>query len=817
MSHYSSRQELLLTVKRSRTECLFELTDFSQESPKIRISTKINISNDLIESYEAFREQYEELYDHFDNEENKSFRVHNLRRCHNDLTRYFTEWLAHENLSKIREYIRDLALRCPLDLLIACEDKEEEPFLSHLPWEAWELVSPTKEPKRHQFRIARSVINLEEQDAQEKPPQTRPNVRILAIFGDDRGTDFSPAKEVLGKFPNHINVKFVEPQPDQTVAQLKAAIKNEVSASIGWDLIVLIGHRDCSDHQIGLGIAPGILMHIDEIKPDFVNAINHGLQAAIFISFKSLEIGELLVSLGLPQAVVIREKIYGKVAVKLLIELCKHLRQYQDIHNSLISACHDYFHLETESPLYPAVDRIPSFLRRSNVQPFCLEPSRLKRWLTAWRPTRSQAITLGTVAFLSLVTPLRAELLDGRYWTQAVYRNATEQITRQRPSPPPVTIVAIDQATIEQENISNNKVNPIDRGYIAKLIDKTKQLNAAVVGINYLLPGASSYPKDDASLKQAIEQAVQAPNPLWLTFGSREDDTGQFLKLTESVAGQQVLRSDMGFRGWSIPLPQDPWCQLESGCGFAYQLALAHQLRQNQTLSPTSAFTDLRLSMTQELQALPATDPARTLVQPLSWPFAPDSLPFPLQPTIAIDFSIPPNQVYRWIPARTFRTQSKTELQDLGQQVVIIAAGGYDLSDDRDKSEAPAAILYWRQQSRTGEQPRDSQPSNSILFPSGAVQAYMVHHFLSQHLLLRIPDIWCVLVSALAAKGILLVVRQRSTRPKRELGRLAVVPFVYGVGSVVVYQSALVLLPWFFPAIVFWLYLLLDWRTFAQE
>lgn len=841
MKYPPCRQKLSLKVKQIGNEYIFSLISLPSDKQPTLEALSTESGKSIRKAYQSWLKEYESFYkntasaagkrpssinttnnDDDDDDSNGGSRL--LRDDQDHLVKSFNEWLNDSpKLSKIREAITTYVNQTinGVDLLIDCTSattKDDLP-LNLLPWESWQLLGEVN--KSNRLRIARSIPSENSDSLTDRERQSwlfprcqpRLNRRILAIIGDDRGITPKQVERRLKPLRRMAELIIIDGPKEAKTSQSPSETERKIAQAIrdpkGWDLLFFIGHGVCEFDQAKIGIAPDILMSRSDLEDAILDAIKHGLQCAILISCHSLHLGEELIRLGLHQAIVIREQIRSDVAIKFLTEFCRYLLsqpQIFDVHDSLRAACQV---LERERLSFPSAHLISSFLQQSNahIQPFYLEPSRLKRWLTAWQPTRPQAITLSTITLLSLITPLRSELLDGRYWVQAVYRNTTGTIwPSPTPSPAPVTIVAIDQATIDQ-TIPNNKVNPIDRGYIAKLINRLREVKATVIGINYLLDGTSSYPDDDQRLKKVIQDSVQPPNPLWLTFASWEDDTGQLLQLTDSLAKQQVLRSDAGFWDWKISLPTNSLCALERDCPFAYQLALAHRLRQSQRPITTMATVNLRSQMVKDLQELPATDPARTLFQLRS-------LPFGLEPTI--DFSIPPSRVYRWRSAREV-LQPKSELGQLGQQVVILTAGGYDRAPQRDNLAAPSAILYWRQQRSTGQQPKDEQPDTSTLFPSGAAQAYMVHHFLSQHLLLRLPDIWCVLVSALAAKGILLVVRQRSTQPRQELGRLAVVPLVYGASSLVLYQSTLVLLPWFFPSIVFWLYLLLDWRTFDRE
>lgn len=126
-----------------------------------------------------------------------------------------------------------------------------------------------------------------------------------------------------------------------------------------------------------------------------------------------------------------------------------------------------------------------------------------------------------------------------------------------------------------------------------------------------------------------------------------------------------------------------------------------------------------------------------------------------------IDFSISYDQVYDCIPAwRLLKSNNSlisqktrrcevTQIEDkVKQQVVIIAAGGYDnagLKYGGDNYIPAMAFRYW---------------NNDKNLTGGEIHAYMLHHFLTNRIVIPIPDFWMTWVGAFLGQGIIILLHK---------------------------------------------------------
>src|SRR5919199_6375708 len=354
----------------------------------------------------------------------------------------FHNWLRCAELYEIRSCIAQAARhgerekegegetrRIPpfVEVFLACSPLD----LARLPWEAWEIG--TEFAATGKIRFFRTPTNI--QQVTVTPQRRRRRARILAILGDDTGLNFQADKEAVRSLASVAEIKFVGWQPDKDTNALKEEIAKE-----------------------------------------------RGLQFALFNSCNGLSLANTLISLGLSQVAVMREPIHNDVAQEFLVRFLQRLAELKDVHEALVGAC-QYLKLEKHLT-YPGAYLIPSLFRHPDAPLFRIQPFGIKGPILDWLRKNSQPIALATLAFVSWQLPVQSFLLEQRVLVQAIYRNLTQQveITQQ----PPVLVVQIDIDSIREAKLPYPAV-PMDRSYLARLVDKLSTMNAKVVGIDYLL------------------------------------------------------------------------------------------------------------------------------------------------------------------------------------------------------------------------------------------------------------------------------------------------------------------------------------------
>jgi CHASE2 domain/CHAT domain len=721
----------------------------------------------------------------------------------------FHYWLRSAELFEIRAQLarasQEISSDRPsekLDLFLTCTPIE----LARMPWETWEIGADFAATGA--IRIVRTASCTKPNAVMQQP---RGRVRILAILGDDTGLDFQTDREAVRSLSSVATVQFEGWQPGQTATEVKAQIRDAIAAEPGWDVLFFAGHSNETEVAGGeLIIAPNVSIPICEIALQLIAAKERRLQVAIFNSCSGLNIADSLINLGLSQVVVMREPIHNRVAQEFLVQFVRGLANRQDLHESLLAACRS---LRLEKNLtYPSAYLVPSLFCHPDAAPF--------RIATSWRqrfqkllPTRLEAIALAIGVALSL-SPAQSALLNARVWAEAVYRDHTGQVPALKP--PPVALVQIDKESIGQARLS--KLSPIDRTYLAKLLDRLTELKASVVGIDFVLDAPAPQPEADAALSKSVQTAVKR-NGTWIVFGALLDEMGetgvnqqhQISSLNWSLQG--YIDATIGYV--MLPYPGEDCRQT---CPFTYLLSLVHTTHQYSPQPALNRSTDLRSQFlntidSRLLQNLPQsrsqnkqlTALRQLHLLPISvWSYDAFSAWLDdgwkqhwLEPII--DFSIPSDRAYDQIPAWQL-LDSTRPIADLSKQIVLISPGDDDrlgmVSGDPDRYPVPMALRYWH-------------PQNWLT--GGEANAYMIYHQLTQRFVVPIPDLWMMGIAVLLGKGVIFWFESRSRWTKKQRRRYILASIsataLYGIASLQLYISAAILLPVVLPTAIFWIYI----------
>lgn len=719
----------------------------------------------------------------------------------------FHRWLRSADLFEIRATIarssRELAAaRSPLhqsiDVFLTCTPIE----LARLPWEVWEIGSDVA--ATGMIRMVRAPATIRGTVIPSSPQITqrsRGRARILVILGDATGLNFQVDQKAIGSLARIAEVTFVGWQPGQTATAVKDQIQQAIANPRGWDILFFAGHSNETESTGGeLAIAPGASITIREIEAQLRAAKERGLQVAIFNSCSGLNIAEALIDLGFSQVAVMREPIHNRVAQEFLVQFLRGLADHKDVHESLLSAC-QFLRLE-KNLTYPSAYLLPSLFCYPGATLYRILPLQWTRFLRQLVPTRWEALALIAGITLSLIPAVQMALLDARILLQAAYRDYTNQIPSMA-EPPPVAIVQIDTASISQAGIS--QIQPLDRRYLARLIDRLTQLEARLIGIDFVLD--TPQPGDE-ELSESIQTAIDQ-NHTWFVFAAILDANGEIgvNPITGITNSKESLEGYINATPHSVMLPY-PNEDCRQTCPFAYLLSLVHTAQRypvNHLPQPQShRGHDLRVQFLDAISNSSSSHPLTSLQQlHLSaisvWAYEQWSLNW-LEPII--DFSIPADRIYDRIPAWQLLDTDQPISTHLSQQIILIAPG----ADERtgmapgkaDRFPVPAAMRYWRVQN---------------WLTGGESLAYMMHHQLTQRLVIPIPNLWIVAGVALLGKGgSLWLTHQKQQliqqRQKKYLAGLIAVTAAYGLIGLQLYISAAVLCPWLLPSAVLWAYIL---------
>ncbi|MGD2182024.1 CHASE2 domain-containing protein [Lusitaniella coriacea] len=683
----------------------------------------------------------------------------------------FHYWLLSHELHPITRKIAQASLAedCQrVEIFITCNSKE----LARLPWETWEIG--THLGTKGKIYIARSPANI----SNESVHSIHRKPRILAIFGDDTGLDLKKDKEELESLFGKDVITFVGwKQGDKNCDDLKHEIVREIADEKGWDILFFAGH---SNEGLGgeLSIAPNTSIFIREIEPALKIAKEKGLQFAIFNSCSGIDLAQSLIDLGLNQVIVFREPIHNQVAQEFSKQFFRSLAQYKDVNESMVDAC-QFLKQQEKVLTYPSAYSIPSLFRHPEAELFRLQPKGWKRWL----PSRLEIVALGSVLALSILPPLQDGLLGIRLTTQATYRYATQQVGFQKRAP--VLLVQIDEAS-RLKDPRLREISPIDYSYLGDLLNKLSKLEPKTIGIDYVLNREKEQTENTNKLRKVIENTVN--KDILLVFAA-DEFTGKDAGVSPQIADlNRTMQGDIYFfPGYIELLPHGKDC-IET-CPFAYLLAIAHQLKQESFDLQSQAQQSLRTSVANYLDNAKDLDEKTAFLHRLRLPIFPS---FALWLRPIVDFSLPPNQSYERISAHKLLEGDIPPR--IGQQVVLVAPGGYGeaglYEEGSDNFPIPLALNFRVKQ-----------------FTGGEYHAYMLHHLLTQRLVVPISNFWMVLLAALLGKGAMLMLIGNPHQRKQWIVVLYGATTVYMVMALQAYISVAVLLPCVFPLAVFWTYI----------
>jgi ABC-type phosphate transport system substrate-binding protein len=228
--------------------------------------------------------------------------------------------------------------------------------LRRLPWQEWDLVEkyyPHSEIafttlKLNQVPVKKNTLHLDND-----------KVKILIVVGKSEGINTKSDLEVIRQ---------LEEKGATVTCLLQPSLKDfseKLWQECGHDIFIFTGHSSSQeDGQIGwIEINDRENIAIAQFKDAFKQAIDRGLQLAIFNSCDGLGLANQLVDLNLPQSIVMREPIPDEVAIEFL----KYLFQEFTNNKSLFASIHTAKkRLESFQSRYPGIVWLPVL---------CLKPS----------------------------------------------------------------------------------------------------------------------------------------------------------------------------------------------------------------------------------------------------------------------------------------------------------------------------------------------------------------------------------------------------------------------------------------------------------
>jgi CHASE2 domain/CHAT domain len=664
-----------LRVRQIGSVCNFDLSWGNGQS----IDVNLNYPSSISLGYEKWHRAYLDYYTRLRGKVVKSGtaitpvdRHKQLVDAEAQLLHEFQRWLLSPELVSIRREIVKAANQSsqqqPVEVFLTCTPIE----IARLPWESWDIGTELGTPDI--IRIARTPANI----TSEPVCPLRRKIRILAILGDDSGLNFQEEKKALKSLRSIVDVEFAgwnktENQNFDTNA-LKTQIVQSIADERGWDMLFFAGHSNETALTGGeFGIAPGVALSMQEIEDALKKAKKRGLQFAIFNSCSGINIAEFLINLGLSQVAVMREPIHNQVAQEFFVKFLQSLAAYKDVHTALLDAS-QFLQQQEKRLYYPSAYLVPSLFRHPEAELFQIQPFGLWSHFQRWMPTKQEAKWLIILLFLSLLPPVQSLFLDSRILLQAVYR----QITFQKPAnvETDLLVVQIDEESIAAESYPNKKqIYPIDYSYLAAVVNRLSQLDAKVIGIDFILDDTEQ-PNNSLKLRQAVQSAVQKNT--WFVFATEEGENTRRSGVSKDIADSKwSLSGDISSYDWDVELLPINYKDVEI-YPFSYMLALAAIF--NKDATQNSPKPNLQRQMELQSEVVKHLNNYKNPNKTIDTLRQNNFLKQWIKPVI--DFSIPPEKAYSSVSACQLFADCKEKEkenvpQNLRNKTVMIIPGGY--------------------------------------------------------------------------------------------------------------------------------------------
>ncbi|NJM73217.1 MAG: CHAT domain-containing protein, partial [Scytonema sp. RU_4_4] len=222
------------------------------------------------------------------------------QKSDHDLRKRFNSWLLSESFRTIRDKcLQQFIPPHEVQVLV----RTASVSLLKLPWHVWDLVE----------NYSTAEVALGAPDSQPKIsakiPTLRSRVKILAILGNSAGINIQLDRRLLENLPDAEITFLVEPQ------------RREINDSLWeqpWDILFFAGHSRSEGDSGRIYINPTDSLTIAELRYALRNAVDNGLQLAIFNSCDGMGLAFELQQLHIPQIIVMREPVPDRVAQAFL-------------------------------------------------------------------------------------------------------------------------------------------------------------------------------------------------------------------------------------------------------------------------------------------------------------------------------------------------------------------------------------------------------------------------------------------------------------------------------------------------------------------
>ena len=193
-------------------------------------------------------------------------------------------------------------------------NKDDNDILRRLPWQLWRGLLDSGDSKKSTFALSEDLSEDYTKRNRHHHVLKSP-VRILAIFGsDENGLNQKPEKEILNQLKNNNGVRVqIEEKPNRDRV-------NKLLWDSKWDILFFSGHSSSQERTGTIQINDGDSLPLDHLKEALEESKKKGLKIAIFNSCDGLGIANVLIQIGIPAVIVMKEPVPDSFASEFLLK-----------------------------------------------------------------------------------------------------------------------------------------------------------------------------------------------------------------------------------------------------------------------------------------------------------------------------------------------------------------------------------------------------------------------------------------------------------------------------------------------------------------
>ncbi|MGF1486433.1 MAG: CHAT domain-containing protein [Prochloraceae cyanobacterium] len=277
--------------------------------PEIKVKAQLPPARELIQKYQNWYQSYYQIGGASLRIKARNIQIKNvnieskIKECKarsEELLICFNDWLKAKSFAAIEaECLQQLKPEDKIRIAIGTCDLT----VKKLPWNYWNLWK--------QYNYCEIGLNSSSRALKTRKKIRDDRIRMLAIFGSDRGIDLEKDRKKIQEFcsDSRSEITFLN-QPS------KQKFNRIISEEKGWDIIFFSGHSNSSDRALSgkFKINDREYLTIEELKSSWQEAAAKRLKIAFFNSCDGLGIAAELENLNIPQIIVMREAVADLVA-----------------------------------------------------------------------------------------------------------------------------------------------------------------------------------------------------------------------------------------------------------------------------------------------------------------------------------------------------------------------------------------------------------------------------------------------------------------------------------------------------------------------